>query len=453
MNLPADFKTLMSAQMSTDEFGLFEQALETDRITSIRFNRFKPIPTNQQLQGEEIPWCHDGTYLSERPSFTHDPLFHAGCYYVQEASSMFVNHVLEQYMPQSPLVALDLCAAPGGKSTLLASRLPKGSFLIANEPVRPRTHILRENIIKWGIPNVMVTANFALDFQSLGSVFDLILCDAPCSGEGMFRKDEEALAEWSMENIMNCQTRQREIVSDIWKTLKPGGLLIYSTCTFNRLENEDNVEWFCQELEAEVLPLNAPEIWGISNGHFFPHRVKGEGFFIAALRKPCDDSTVIVKMKKDKKRKCKEMHKSQKCSTDISRWLVCPSDYKIVQINDTTFTAIPSEYIELYNKAKSNLRVVLAGIELGTIVNERKGIIEPSQSLAMSTRLSVESFPTADLSLKEALSYLRRETVQLPSTLPSGYVLMRYQGIPLGFMKNIVNRANNLYPMEWRIRH
>lgn len=453
MNLPADFITLMSAQMNADEFKSLEQALETDRITSIRFNRFKDMPAEHRYAGDIIPWCSDGMYLQQRPSFTLDPFFHAGCYYVQEASSMFVSHLLEQYMPKEPVVALDLCAAPGGKSTLLSSLLPEGSFLIANEPIRPRTHILRENLIKWGAPNTMVTANFAADFQPMGSVFDIILCDAPCSGEGMFRKDEDALKEWSMENVLNCQSRQREIVSDIWPTLKPGGVLIYSTCTFNNLENEENISWFCNELGAEVLPLNAPEEWGISNGHFFPHRTKGEGFFVSVLRKSPDAEVYSVKAKKDKKKEGKSVSGTQKCNTDLSQWLACPSDFKIVKTDETTFAAIPTEYANLYSKAKTNLRIVHAGIELGTIVNERKGTIEPSQSLAMSTALAADAFPSAELTLDDALSYLRRETVPLSPPLPTGYILMRYEGTPLGFMKNIGNRANNLYPSEWRIRH
>ena len=403
MLLPADFETLLTEQLGAEEYAALAGAINSDPIISVRLNSNKP--SLLFADAEPVPWCADGRYLKERPSFTLDPLFHAGCYYVQEASSMFISHLLKTYLPTilsvepQTLTCLDLCAAPGGKSTLLLNELPSKATLIANEPIRQRAHILRENIIKWGYPNVIVTSNFAADFQPLGSVFDLILCDAPCSGEGMFRKDPNSIEEWSLKNVEMCWQRQREIVSDIWPTLRDGGLLIYSTCTYNHFEDEDNVQWIADELGADILPLcDLPE-WGIRNGHFFPHHTRGEGFFVAVLQKHGEGRS-------------KEL------------------DYK---------------------KLHKRLNILLEGIEPGKIV-DKKGTTEPSQSQAMSTAVNHSQWPNVELPLDEALNYLRAEALHLPDGTPRGYVLLTYQHHPLGFCKNIGTRANNLYPTEWRIR-
>ena len=411
MQLPPDFETLLTEQLGAEEYAALAQAIDREPVISVRLNGNKP--SQMFADAEPVPWCADGRYLTERPPFTLDPLFHAGCYYVQEASSMFISHLLKTYLPSllsaeqqncktkepKNLQCLDLCAAPGGKSTLLLNELPSDATLIANEPIRQRAHILRENIIKWGYPNVLVTSNFAADFQPLGTVFDLILCDAPCSGEGMFRKDPDSIQEWSLKNVEMCWQRQREIVSDIWPTLRDGGLFIYSTCTYNHFEDEDNVQWIADELGADILPLcDLPE-WGIRNGHFFPHLTRGEGFFVAVLQKHGEARSKVLDHKK--------LHK--------------------------------------------RLNILLEGIEPGTVV-DKKGTVEPSQSQAMSTAVDHSQWPTVELSLDEALNYLRAEALHLPDDTPRGYVLLTYQHHPLGFCKNIGNRANNLYPTEWRIR-
>ena len=260
---------MMTEVLGKEEYDLLAEALAEDAPTSIRRNKKKTLSPNLKSQTSNlksqtsnlkpqtspVPWCEEGFYLSERPSFTLDPLFHAGCYYVQEASSMFLSHVLREYVKE-PVVALDLCAAPGGKSTLALSELPEGSMLIANEVVRQRANILAENIIKWGNPSCIVTNNYAEDFQAFGDTFDLIICDAPCSGEGMFRKDPDSIGEWSLANVETCWKRQRDIVRDIWHTLKEGGIFIYSTCTYNPLEDEENVAWIAKTLGAEVLSFS-----------------------------------------------------------------------------------------------------------------------------------------------------------------------------------------------------
>ncbi|MBR5884921.1 MAG: RsmB/NOP family class I SAM-dependent RNA methyltransferase, partial [Bacteroidaceae bacterium] len=249
IQLPADFFPLMQQQWGSqvaDE--LCASLSTTDPSVSVRLNPAKaPVSA---LPYEQVPWCADGYYLPERPAFTFDPLLHAGAYYVQDASSMFLSHVVRQYVDR-PVVALDLCAAPGGKSTLLHGCLPKGSLLVSNEPMRQRAQVLAENLTKWGSPYTVVSQNYPADFTSLSHLFDFIVTDVPCSGEGMFRKDEQAVSDWSLQNVDLCWRRQRDILESVWPTLKPGGLLVYSTCTFNRYEDEDNVQWIAGQLGAE----------------------------------------------------------------------------------------------------------------------------------------------------------------------------------------------------------
>ena len=250
--LPEDFRTYTQALMGEKLYQRLEHAiLEEEAPTSIRINPFKC----KDADGEPVPWCPEtGRYLSTRPGFTFDPLLHAGLYYVQEASSMFVDMAIRQYVKE-PVMMLDLCAAPGGKSTAVRAALPEGSLLFSNEPMRTRSQILAENVQKFGHPDMIVTNNYPRDYKKSKLQFDVILTDVPCSGEGMFRKDEGAIGEWSTQNVNNCWQLQREIVSDIWNCLKPGGILIYSTCTFNAHEDEENVDWICEELGAEVMAL------------------------------------------------------------------------------------------------------------------------------------------------------------------------------------------------------
>ena len=291
MRLPEDFVRLMHEHYEAETAEALCKALETtEPEVSVRLNPRKLsaealLASNPDL--EPVPWCPDAFYLKERPAFTFDPLLHAGAYYVQEASSMFVAEVLRRFMPsENPLVALDLCAAPGGKSTLLQSLLPDGSLLISNEPIAKRSQILAENMQKWmtGLPEeapqVIVTQNFPAEFGALTNSVDVLLTDVPCSGEGMFRKDEGAIREWSLENVTLCKQRQQSILQDIWHTLKSGGLLIYSTCTFNRLEDEDNVRHFCDEMGGFCL----------FERHFLPGRDRGEGFYLAVIKKDGNDA-------------------------------------------------------------------------------------------------------------------------------------------------------------------
>ncbi|MDR0547005.1 MAG: rRNA cytosine-C5-methyltransferase [Dysgonamonadaceae bacterium] len=394
MQLPEAFISRTKALLG-DEWEAFEQALNQEKPTSIRFN---PKKTGIEILFDvesPVPWASNAYYLSSRPVFTLDPFFHAGCYYVQEASSMFLEHYVKNYVHE-PVKALDLCAAPGGKSTHLSAVLPEGSLLVANEVIRQRANILSENLIKWGNPQTIVANNYPADIGKLKEFFDLIVCDLPCSGEGMFRKDAGAITEWSVQNVKFCAERQRQIISDIFPALKHGGILIYSTCTYNREENEDNIEWICREFEAELL--EAPR-------RFMPHKTRGEGFFIAAIRKGEEKDT----------------------------WRKVHADHY-------------KDYLFL----KKSLKIVFAGMALEDIKGKN---FAPPHALAMSTALPEKTFPRWELDLETALKYLRKESLSnVPAEIPRGFVLVAYRNQALGFVKNIGNRANNLYPHEWRIR-
>ena len=459
MILPQAFIERTRQLLGEDIYPQFEEALATETPVSIRPNRTKcQLP----VEGEPIPWATSGMYLKNRPTFTFDPLFHAGCYYVQEASSMFVERVLQEYVHE-PVVMLDLCAAPGGKSTLCRSTLPEGSLLVANEVMRNRSQILAENLIKWGHPEVVVTNNDPADFTELTHLFDVILTDVPCSGEGIFRKDQVAVAEWSRENVDICWQRHRRILTDIWPSLKPGGFLIYSTCTFNREEDEDNVAWIAKELGAEILPVPIEDSWGITGNlvggefpvyRFLPHKTKGEGFFLAVLRKQegeCEETLSRFSKspsRMDKKKKGKDNKQPLVVPKEAKEWLASVSDYSLA-MKDTQVVAFPKAYQDEYALLQQTLKVIHAGITLGEV--KGKDLI-PHHSLAMSTALASEAFPKAEVSYEQAIAYLRKEGLILDADVPRGYVLLTYQGIPLGFVKNIGNRANNLYPQEWRIR-
>ena len=400
MQLPEDFVRLMQEQYGKNTADALCQALcETDPEVSIRLNPRKGQPLIiDNVNTEPVPWCPDAYYLSERPAFTFDPLLHAGAYYVQEASSMYIANLIKKFNVQcsmfnEPVSALDLCAAPGGKSTLLAGLLPEGSVLISNEPMPKRAQVLSENMQKWTrvaegeYPvRCFVTQNYPADFAAFTDCFDLLVADVPCSGEGMFRKDEVAIKDWSLENVDLCWHRQREILQDIWHTLKPGGLLIYSTCTFNHFEDEDNARWICDTLGAELL----------EERHFLPGRDRGEGFYCAAIRK----SGTIQNSK----------FKNQ--NSQLSR----PKGAR----------------------AKSENEVTMFNVQCSTL-----NILPPAFLTDADT-------PRVELSYNEALQYLRREAIRVPA--PRGMVLLCYKGYVLGPGKCVGNRINNLYPDPWRIR-
>lgn len=458
--LPTDFISQTRAFMPDALWQKLLAGMAMEPPVSIRLNPCKCPKEGFEISLADggVPWCRDGWYLKRRPNFTFDPWLHAGAYYVQEASSMFVDTVLRQYAGQEPLRVLDLCAAPGGKSTAAMGALPRGSVLMSNEPVRNRAQILSENIQKYGHPNIIVTNNYADAYARSGLQFDIIIADVPCSGEGMFRKDEGAIGEWSLGNVNKCQALQRQIIYDIWPCLQPGGLLIYSTCTFNTLEDEHNVSYIANRLGADVLPIETDDSWHITPSlldgftlpvcRFMPGVTRGEGLFMAALRKhgdAIDDKQRKAKAKKGDKR---QKGKPNKLPSEISTWLKEPDSYHIERRNGM-IEAIPNAFSDMYDTACTHLKTMHAGIAMG----ETKGKdIIPAHGLALSTAVSDKAFASAELTYEQAISYLRKEAVTLPGGTPRGYVIVRYKGLALGFEKNIGNRANNLYPGEWKIK-
>lgn len=383
--LPIDFTDMARRTMGEERFDCYLKAFETDAPVSIRLNPEKAKELT--ADGERVPWCRNAYYLPQRPNFTYDPLLHAGCYYVQEAGSMFLDTVMQQWVPDAPVVMIDFCAAPGGKSLLARTALAAGSVLFSNEPMRNRANILAENVEKWGYADHFVTNNFPRDYRRAKMIADVVLCDVPCSGEGMFRKDEATIREWSMQNVEKCARLQREIVADAWSCLADGGLFIYSTCTFNTHEDEENIQWMMDELGAEVLPVKVDAAWNITGSlldgfsqpvyRFIPGISKGEGLFLCVLRKG-------------------------------GAWQQGHS-------------------LKSLRKSQQNLNIIYC-------------------PKAQPDMVKVE------VNYQQAMAYLRHEAITLGADVPRGMVGVCFEGHLLGLAKNIGNRANNLYPKEWKIR-
>ena len=423
--LPDDFTSYTSKLMGEELYDTFIKALDEEPPVSIRLNKLKTGEGQEQATDGydgKVAWCHEGVYLSTRPNFTADPLLHAGCYYVQEASSMFVTHVLRQLVKE-PVSMLDLCAAPGGKSTAARSVLPEGSLLFANEPMRNRANILSENIQKFGHPDVIVTNNFPRDYKRSKLMFDVVLADVPCSGEGMFRKDSGAVDDWSRTKVDECASLQRDIISDIWNCLKPGGILIYSTCTFNADEDEDNVMWIANNLGADFIKIDTQPEWAITpaltqgqkgetsgngpltsgNGEtdasgnepskeqlpcyrFIPGRTRGEGLFMAVLRKHGewkDNAKETKDSKKGKDRKKKGNNKDSKAALPATLPLFHADRYALLQHGESVF-AINREWESTATVAMASLNVMNMGVTIGTMAT----VAVDSHSRLMANTLS-----------------------------------------------------------------
>ena len=453
MAIKQEFINMMLKSLGQQELDALLTALRAEPEVSIRLNSKLPDAEKTVMDSLEcsadglVPWAGNALYLDHRPQFTMDPLLHQGCYYVQEASSMFLEQAIKHCV-KGPVRALDLCAAPGGKSTLLASLLPEGSLLISNEIQRQRAQILAENMVKWGMPGVMVTCNTPDQIGSSGLLFDLIAVDAPCSGEGMFRKDEGAVSDWSIQNVEMSAARQREIIESIWPALKPGGFMIYSTCTFNRYEDEDNVEWMMQRLGAVPVPVDTDPGWNIMGSlttaglpvyHFMQHRTRGEGFFICLLQKP-DGSFMPLRNKPFKS-------DSSRIPAECRRWVKPAGGYEFFIKNESIF-ALPSGLADDMWQAGQELYPLVPGIEVA-VLKGRDWV--PAHALAMNRALDRSAFNCVEVTRQQALEYLHCEVVRLEDA-PRGIVLLTYRDIPLGFAKNLGNRANNMYPQEWRIR-
>jgi 16S rRNA C967 or C1407 C5-methylase (RsmB/RsmF family)/NOL1/NOP2/fmu family ribosome biogenesis protein len=426
----------------------FEQVHASgDQVVSIRLNPSKSVISPSLNLEAKVPWCEHGYYLKERPFFTFDPLLHAGAYYVQEASSMFVWQALQQLMPdQEGKKVLDLCAAPGGKSTLLASHFKDG-LVVSNEVIKNRATILVENMSKWGTAASVVTNNDPLHFQSLPGYFDLILADAPCSGSGLFRKDPDAIEHWSEDNVVLCSQRQQRILADILPALKENGILLYSTCSYSEAENEVISDWLVAEMGMRSMSLELAAEWGIvetsstscaAKGYrFYPNLLKGEGFFLAAFQKK-----ETVGFKKQKPNQITGLSKNELEQLKASLPLIEGLAYFQ---QSGAIRAIPEQWMAEIGLLASHLYIKKAGIEIGSLKGRD---LVPAHELALSSLLQA-GFSVLDIDLEQALLYLKRKDLVLNGQ--NGWNLLQYCGLSLGWVKVLPNRINNYYPAQWRI--
>jgi 16S rRNA C967 or C1407 C5-methylase (RsmB/RsmF family)/NOL1/NOP2/fmu family ribosome biogenesis protein len=454
-NLPVELLSSLDGVPGFDRVAFEAVHAGGQQVTSIRVNPGKwgsgGMAENFGDAGiEGVPWSSYGFYLPERPSFTFDPLFHAGGYYVQEASSMSLEQVVRQTADLSrPLRVLDLCAAPGGKSTLLQSLLPAGSLLVSNEVIRSRANVLQENIVKWGGANVVVTSNDPHDLGRLENYFDVIVVDAPCSGSGLFRREPEAVKEWSVDNVRLCAQRQKRILADIWPALCQDGLLIYSTCSYSREENEDILDWMVEDMGVTGCQLQVAPEWNIvetagrsgANGYrFYPNRVRGEGLFIAGLRKTGGGAFAAPRKKGAVDRLPGKQEEKLKGWVKADRGLAYFYHGDLIH-------AIPEAQLPELSVLQSACYLKRAGVPLGKL--SVKEFI-PEHDLAMSTLIHPD-VPVAPLTFEKAISYLRKDELAVESD-HRGWMLVRYADLNLGWIKALPGRINNYYPKEWRIR-
>ncbi len=451
MSLPAAFTERMQQQLGA-EFPAFLEALASAPPVSARRNPLKNFHWSENL--EKVKWFSDGVYFPERPVFTLDPFFHGGAYYVQEASSMLIGEAVQQLFGESPPArVLDMAAAPGGKSTLLAAVLPPDSLILANEVIRSRYQVLRENLARWGYPNTHSSNHDPADFRPLEGFFDLILVDAPCSGEGLFRKQPAAASEWSPAAVQLCAGRQKRILADTIPLLAPGGMLLYSTCTFNDQENQENVEWMVKQFGLQPISLDLPADWGIAtmrNGYqCYPHHLRGEGFYLACLRAPGDTSSAAIESKRRQSRNRKlPPLLPRRQTTTLASWLASGGTHlTFLQDRQGNIQALPARQLDDLEQLAQVLGRLEAGFKAGTF--KQKDFI-PSPELALSTVIDPE-LPGIELDLEQALRYLKKEQLELED-VPQGWLLARYKKINLGWMKGLKNRINNYYPKAWRIR-
>ena len=446
MTLSADFIAQMRAILPDEADALLAAITSTEPSVAIRVNPLK-APAHSAPALRRVPWCDAGRYLAEREPFTFDVDFQSGRYYVQDASSMFIHHVL-RHLVKEPVRYLDLCAAPGGKTTTAISALPQGSMVVANEIVNARARVLCENLQKWGAPRCVVTCNAPHHFGRLSHFFDVVAADVPCSGEGMMRKDEQARRQWSPTLVKQCADLQRSIIADVWDALRPGGLLIYSTCTYNTLENEQMLAWMVHEYGAEPVAVPVPEQWHIHPAiegnlpcyRFMPHRTEGEGLFMAVLRKP-EAPRKEMRLKKAKATKAKPLPVPK----DVRFRLKDADHFDFSVVNDEV-VAVPADMAPIM-PAFADLNVMHMGVNVGAIKGKN---CVPSHSLALSSALNPAAFPTCEVDYLAAMAFLRGEALSLPQA-PRGYVLLTYHSQPIGFVNNLGNRANNLYPKAWRV--
>ncbi len=441
---PSDFTKLLSQKLPTTEVNALLEALRENPQVALRCNINKKRPDDLLVDASPVAWCTTGYQLPYRPCFSHLPLWHSGSFYVQDASTMLLEQAVKEIQKQeNPKTVLDLCAAPGGKTTHLLSLLPQDCLVVANEIHPQRNFLLQENCCKWGQNNIIITRSAPERFSSVKHLFDVLLIDAPCSGEGMFRKEEQAINHWSLENVRQSAERQREIITDAWHSLKSGGYLIYSTCTFNRQENEDMVAWICRNFDAQTVEIPVSPSWNIDVSEYgyqcYPHKVKGEGFFMALIQKT-GGKPVTIPQKHQKSRI------SVASSDVIAKWLTQKMD--IYTLENHFFVLSPqfSNYVAPLS--------VLDITQIGTPISSeafKKDII-PHTALSLSDIINIAAFETLELSLEKSLEYLHFPSLQNLKLGTDKYVIATYLQQPLGFLKNTGKYYNSLYPKYWRLR-
>lgn len=446
--LPTGFKA--SIEHLVKDWSAFEQSLLQEPSLSIRLHpqKFSTTPTLAS-----VPWCKHGFYLEQRPVFTFDPLFQSGVYYVQEAGSMLLWHILEQLFPSNrDLKVLDLCAAPGGKSTLILSWLNGNGFLVANEVIGKRARVLEENIDKWGYANRMITNSDPERFEQIGEQFDVIVVDAPCSGEGMFRKEEDAVSMWSTENVQHCHLRQKRILDQAMAALKPGGYLIYSTCTYNETENEGSLSEIASKYNAQSVDIATDNNWdilrsekdGIIGFRCFPHKVRSEGFFTSVLQKQESSNSNYKQSKKSFKKKQVDKNLVE----SVSPWLKQPELFSFLEHREEV-NFLPNEYHEFALNLTSSLHVLSIGTNAGKIIRNE---LIPNHSLALSIDLNSVELTPFELNDTEVLAYLKKDSFSVKSE-EQGLVLCTYRAVPCGWAKIINGKLKNAYPIHLRIQH
>ncbi|MCC6287868.1 MAG: RNA methyltransferase [Chitinophagaceae bacterium] len=432
-----------------------------EQVTSVRINSGKYRFVHKDTAADDsknlffesatpVPWCSTGYYLPERPSFTLDPLFHAGAYYVQEASSMFLEQIVKTVFPDysvMPYRVLDLCAAPGGKSTQLSDLFTEG-LVVANEVIKTRSGILAENAVKWGNDNLVVTSNDPKDFQRLQGYFDMVVVDAPCSGSGMFRKDAEAIKEWSLQNVAYCSKRQQRILEDIWPALKEDGILVYSTCSYSTAEDETITDWLGNNFPVENIAVPVRDGWGIVESispekkltcyRFYPDKIKGEGFFVTCVRKKNSEAIAGPNVKKFSLL-------PNKSKGILNEFIAGSNELDFILKGEETI-AVKKKWMEDMSLLFSGMYVKKMGVNIGKILRDE---LIPSHELALSM-LMVSNFNYIELNTEQALQYLRRNNmyVQHPQ---KGWGVVIYNGYNLGWVKVLANRINNYYPQSFRI--
>ena len=449
--LPVAFTERMRKQLGAEEAERLFEALDSVSPVAVRLNPAKCGDEGVWSNGEAIAWSKNGRKLKERPSFTLDTAFHAGAYYVQEAASQFIDYIVSQEDLQGKRV-LDMCSAPGGKTTIYSTAVGEDGLVVANEYVRSRANILADNVRKWGMGNVLVTNNAPEHIAQFEGWFDLVAVDAPCSGEGMFRKEEVAREDWSEEAVKMCAARQLSIVREAWQSLKDGGLFIYSTCTFNEDEDEGLLRALIEEVGEVFEPSQRVEIeeaWGVVRGEvgdfqtfrFFPHKTDSEGLFVAVARKA---EPTTQRTPKARKRVMQEVDKNSR--KELMRYLQQPDNYTFAMVADTIY-AYRTEQFKAVQALSEGLTAICSGVAMGQIF---KGKLKPDWALSQYVGFERKSVAVEEVDESRALDYLRKKDIAV-GNMAEGINLITHKGRALGFAKRVGVRCNNLYPNSLKI--